>query len=143
MSSSTWSREIEVMQAVRELERERPGEGGRDDVVERVQLDKGEVNDALRGLIEGGYVLGRDGGTMAERFDWWDLRLTAKGRQAIQQWPVDDPAAALIQLLEERLSQSDDPTEATKLQKVLDALREVGTGVVSSVLRDLLRGTGI
>ena len=80
---------------------------------------------------------------MAERFDWWDLRLTEKGRRAIQQWPSDDPGASLVQLLEERLEQSDDPSETTKLQRVLDTIRDVGTGVLSSVLRDLLRSAGI
>ncbi len=143
MAESTWSRDVRVMEVVRDLERDKPGEGQRDDIVGRLPFTKAEINDALRGLIEGGYVIGRDGGTMAERFDWWDLRLTEKGRRAIQQWPSDDPGAALVQLLEERLEQSEDPSETTKLQRVLDTIRDVGTGVLSSVLRDLLRGAGI
>ena len=114
--------------------------GSRDQVAAATGLDRADVNDAIIGLIGGGYVTGNDAGTMAERWDWIDLRLTGDGRRAVGQWPSTDPGETLVRLLEERIATTADPDERSRLTKVLDALTDVGTGVISGVLSDLIRG---
>lgn len=140
MAESTWDRDVRVMEVVRELERDHPPGGTRDQVAERADLDRNEANDALLGLIEGQHVRGRDDSTLAERFDWYDLRLTERGRRIVGQWPSEDPSDALMALLEERLAATDDPEEATRLRRLLDTMTDVGAGVLRDTLTALIRG---
>lgn len=140
MAESTWERDVQVMEAVRQLEREQPPGGTRDQVAELTGLDRADANDALLGLIEGDHVSGLDTGTLGEQFDWMSLRLTNRGRRVVGQWPSDDPADALVRLLEERLAQTENPEEASKLRRVLETVSEVGAGVLRDTLTALIRG---
>lgn len=140
MAQSTWTRDLRVLDAIRDLESQGSVAGSRDQVAAATGLDRADVNDAIIGLIGGGYVTGNDAGTMAERWDWMDLRLTGDGRRAVGQWPSADPGETLLRLLEERIATTADPDERSRLTKVLDALTDVGTGVISGVLSDLIRG---
>ena len=141
MADFTWSRDVQVMDAVRDLELELPGRGTRDHVVERTGYARDEVTDSLRNLIDGGYVTGRDWGAKDDPHNWYDLRLTAPGRRVVGQWPSTDPADALVKLLEERLAETDDEAEATKLRRVLETVTEVGAGVLRDTLTALIRAT--
>lgn len=141
MAEMTWSREEQIMEAIRAFEKDRPDERTRDKLVVDTGLPKEEVNDGLRSLLEAGYVDGRDTGSMDELYDWWDLRLRERGRRAVKQWPSEDPGEALVQLLEEHISRASDSAERSRLSQVLDNVREVGTGVLRGVLTDLIRGT--
>ena len=139
MAEDTWNREQRLMETIRAFETDRPDERTRDKLVAATGLPKDEVDDGVRALLEASYIDGRETGSMDELFDWWDLRLRERGRRAVKQWPSDDPGETLVQLLEERLSQASDPAERSRLSQVLDAVRDVGTGVLSGVLSDLVR----
>jgi hypothetical protein len=139
MVKSTWERDAQVMEAIRSFERDRPDERTGQRLSKLTDLDQGEIDEILVSLADADYVHARDEPSAAELHWWWDIRLRERGRRAVGQWPSEDPAQALIQLLEERVALTEDPVERSRLEKVLGTVRDVGTSVLSGVLRDLLR----
>ena len=83
MAESTWTtRDLQVMGAVRAIEQRRRSGATVDEVADEAGRGRDEVLDALRDLVDGGYVDGADAGDKMED-DWLSLRLTAAGRRAV------------------------------------------------------------
>jgi hypothetical protein len=112
MVESTWERDAQVMEAIRSFERDRPDERTGQRLSELTDLDQGEIDEILVSLADADYVHARDEPSAAELHWWWDIRLRERGRRAIGQWPSEDPAQALIQLLEERIALTEGPCRA-------------------------------
>jgi hypothetical protein len=67
-------------------------------------------------------------------------RLGGKGRRAIGQWPAD-PYAELVTVLKNRIDVETDAPRRGRLERLLDAIGEVGQGVATSVITDVVKRT--
>jgi len=112
-----------------------------DDVMAQLPggTDRDEVNKILEHLRRTGYIEADmvGGGT------WTVIQLLEPALQQVAGWPGaadDQTAERLIQLVTERMEQTTDPEEKTKLRKLRDGLVDVGKGVMTGVLTDLARG---
>jgi hypothetical protein len=69
--------------------------------------------------------------------------LTEKGLQQVANWPSGAPEDVLVRLLaalEERIRETDDPEERTKLESVRDSIKGMGRDVMTQVLSKVLSG---
>jgi hypothetical protein len=70
-------------------------------------------------------------------------RLTGKGLQQVAGWPTgasDDLVLRLLTVLEERIRETTDPNERSRLQRLRDGIIDVGENVVAQVLAKVLTG---
>jgi hypothetical protein len=132
MAAPTWhDRELPLLEALAELEREHGV--GLDQLVERTGLPREQAAIAVEALIEDGYVAGSAAHDMGGK-DWLSLRLLGDGRRAVRQWPSEDTSAqALVDVLEQRLAETDDPEERSRLERMRDAAKGLGGAVLREV----------
>ena len=110
--------------------------------------EDGEILVTLSALMEDGYVtgggvfwpLGRGKPVITDDV----LRLTPKGRRAVGQWPLEQPAEAFLQNLEKVLNTMPEGEARSKVQTLLAATRGVGTDVLAGVISNFLKSvTGL
>lgn len=139
MADRTWeAREQPILEAVGAAEES----GARIYLSSQLGADIGltETTTAIgfRSLEEDGFLTAGpkrlSGGVMV------NPRLLGKGRRAVGQWPAD-PFDELVAALRDQIAREDDPETRTRLQHLLDVVGEVGQGVVTSVLTDVLKRT--
>ncbi len=139
------SRDLPVLvEAARQLDSGQTHvDGGR--VARALDLDSAQVNAALDALIPT-YLQGRTHRAgNGEIYMVLINRLTDRGRRAVGLWPDEDnDADALIQLLEQAASQTDDEEDQSALRRAGRALRGVPAAVLADVTAALIRQqTGI
>jgi hypothetical protein len=96
-------------------------------------FDQRRVARSVGRLVDGRYLDASDA-CSSDSDEWLAIRLAEKGRRFVGMWPSDDAARALLELLDERIAQEDDPDERTRLQGLREAAKNVGQGVLSGVL---------
>jgi hypothetical protein len=130
----TWhERELPALEALAALEETRENGSSLDEVAELAGLPRARAVIAVEALIDSGHVAGHPAHDMAGK-DWLALRLLAPGRRAVRQWPSDDLTAdALVDVLEQRIAQEDDPDERGRLERMRDAARNLGGAALREV----------
>jgi hypothetical protein len=139
MADRTWeTREQPILEAVAKAEES----GVRVYLSSQIGADIGLTETAtsigFRGLEEDHYLTAGPkrftGGVMM------NPRLLGKGRRAVGQWPAD-PYDELVTALRDRIAHEDDPEARGRLQRLLEALGDVGQKVATSVLTDYVKRT--
>jgi len=98
-------------------------------------LTESEVALGLRALHDAGYLTGIDTTTMdGPSFYLMAVRLLERGRRSVGQWPSDDPAQLLIQVIEARIAAASTDDERSKLSELRDTVLGVGRDVLVSLL---------
>jgi len=104
-------------------------------------VSEGVTHAALEELRRTDYIEGRVGfGNPPVMFF---IKLTEKGRQEVAGWPVApgaDFGAKLLDELERRIADAGNEEERTRLQRLRDAVADVGKSVITSILTDMARG---
>lgn len=147
MAQSTWDgRDLTILEAVRQAEVDRTHLPFADApdlswLAERIEsLNDAEVAAGVRDLAEANppYLKGSSA-TTHEGFDMLSIRLSERGRRAVEQWPSGDEADLLLQILREHVDSTNDPDERSRIRQATDVLssmtREVLTGVLTSWAR--------
>ena len=136
MVESTWeARELRILEAVATGEEERRDQLTNDDVAELTGLEPEEVERGLLALIDATppYIDGAHAAAGGELCYLIGIRLLERGRREVRQWPPDS-ATAFIEELKQRMENSSDPVERSRLQKLLDAALSVSREVLGEVL---------
>lgn len=117
-------RELPLLEALAVLEREH----GIDFLTlsEYSRLARDQVVIGVEALIEDGYVTVSPSHDFGGK-DWVSLRLLGPGRRAVRQWPAEENTGqALVDVLEQRLEETDDPEEQSRLERMRDAVKGLG-----------------
>ena len=97
----------------------------------------------MRNLYEANYITGMDVSTMGDGFDLIEIRLLERGLRATGMWP-SDPYEEFISVLSEAIAREPDADKRSRLQHVMDAVADVGKGVASGVITEIVkRAAGI
>ncbi len=141
MATRTWEeRELPLMEVIRKDEEEGPTYGlSSDEVGRRAGLDPRTAQATLKELHRAGYIRGNDVSNHSTGWGLIGVMLEEKGRIAVRQWPSDDAYEELIRVLDERLARTEDEGERSRLQRLRDALTEVGRNVVANMIYDVGR----
>jgi hypothetical protein len=67
------------------------------------------------------------------------LRLMERGRRAVGQWPSEDVFEAFLELLKNRIEETDNDVEKGRLRRALESMTAIGRQVGTAVLTDLAR----
>jgi hypothetical protein len=123
-------REQLILDALRAAEDERGEDLERvNTVVELTGLSRVQAVLGVRALWEAGYVDAVDAGGASATDgdnDFLAIRLLERGRRATGQWPADNAADALLDLLREHVDNAATDEERTRWQRVLDAAKGLG-----------------
>lgn len=138
MARATWDvREQPILEAIADVEETQGDNVERiDALVELTGLDRLVVLLGLRALLDAGYVAAIDAGARYrtdEDDDFLDIHLQERGRRAVGQWPSEDSADALLELLSARVSAASTDDERTRWERLLDAAK----GLSGKALQDL------
>jgi hypothetical protein len=106
------------------------------DMANQIGIDLDDVKLGLRGLADAGYIRFEE---IAANRILIEPALLERGRREIGQWPADASYAAFIAALENQIAEASGP-ERTRLDKLLDVAVDVGSTVISKVLRDVVAG---
>jgi hypothetical protein len=111
------------------------------DIAQEAALDPEAVLVELSRLVNAGYVDGevQIAGGGAENAHLLNPVLSERGARAVGLWPSDDPYEALMALIEKQLAEEADTETKTKLQKLREALSEIGKGTASGLLVALIQ----
>src|SRR5690606_33096093 len=108
-------------------------------LAERLGWERTTVAESLRALEEDGYVTGNaavaHGGQVVR---YGGPRTAPKGRRTVGSWPSEDPLAGLVTVLAQMIAEAVDSTQRTRLERLRDTARELGSGTVASLLATLL-----
>jgi len=138
-----YSRALPIMEVVTGYEDE-----GRDivtvgEIAEATGLQSQAVLTELNRLVSEGFVAER----VEENFggdpgaaDLYNPSLREKGARAINAWPPDNAYDALVTVLNRELSEETNEVRRTKLQKIRDAVVDVGKEVITRVLTEVAKG---
>ena len=132
MAHPTWDqREQLILEAIADLEPTHP-QLNNDDLATATGLDRGAVDRGLLALVEAGYVTGTN--AAAEELCYLlGARLLERGLRAVGQWPAEDSAEALLELLRARVDTAATEDERTRWERVLNAAK----GVSGKALQEL------
>ena len=94
----------------------------------------------LTRLFAAGYIAGRfesEGQAGAS----WMIRptLTAKGARAARKWPTDEPAEALLTIIDRRLQEASTPEERGFWQKIKDGFAGVPGNITASLAVEVVK----
>jgi len=137
---SVWeSREVPLLEAIAKSE-SGPGDNTTESIAELAGLPPRDASLGLRALFEADFITGIDVTTMAGLpFQLIGIRLHERGRRATGQWPAEEPARVLVEILNARISSAKDEAERTRLEAARDALLDIGKDVLTSVLSSFAR----
>lgn len=139
---STWeTRDLPVLEAIVLLSDERVGPFGVESVVPTAPLSEPEVQATLRALSGEHPPLLENCTTMAGG----SIRLvgsaTGEARRRVGAWPTpENLATRMLAALEEAAQSAPTAEERTRLQRVLEAVRDVGTQTVAAILAGVVTG---
>lgn len=138
MPTSTWeTREFPILEAVAELE-EVERQLSNEHVAGRTGLSGHEVQLGLRALYESGYITGID--AAAEELCYLiGIRLLERGRRAVGVWPPDDAFAVMLDVVDERLSETTDEETRTRLQRFREDLYGMGKVAAGGLITEVLK----
>lgn len=109
-------------------------------LVDAIGTEADRVDRAVELLIEDDYVSGIDVTSVGDsRQQFIGIKLRPKGVRAIGRWPSADPFESLVGVLEQRIREVDDPKEKERLQGLLTSLKDVGKGVATAILTELIK----
>jgi hypothetical protein len=126
VAERTWeARELQLLEAIAESEREHDENVGNAALAERTGLPDEEVEWGLKALHEADppFITGIEAGGLSELLG---IRLRERGRRVVGQWPTENAAEALIALIREREEDESDPVEKTRLARFAEAVGNVG-----------------
>lgn len=137
MADSTWeTEELWLLEAIRNMEVVEPGRPPYlQEAVAGTGLDMVRAYRAVVSLVQDEYL-------RAEHIDpssAYGITLTPRGRRAIGQWPSGDAYSDLMLLLEQRIAITSDPVDRDRLQRLQDAIGDVGKSVTGAVLAALIQ----
>jgi hypothetical protein len=139
MAASTWeTRERPILEAVASAEAA-AGEAitNLDELAAATGLDRQVVLLGTRALREAAFLdaiaAGADFGAEAHD-DFLEIRLLERGRRATQQWPAEDSAAALLELLEQRIAGATDEEEKSRWERLYGAAKSLGGAALKELM---------
>lgn len=109
-------------------------------LAELTGLDQADALRGLEALHQAGYIDGIDASTMQDRFALLDIRPLERARRATGDWPAENAYDQLIELLERRIAETDDPDQRTKLIKLRDGVLAAGRDLITSVMAAVISG---
>ena len=107
-------------------------------------LDTATVHASLLALSGEGLIDGRYS-DLPNRAQWWDLRVTARGLQLLDEWPDIDRAiiaVGLDELLEAAAAHEDDPDARRELTEGAAAVGRLGGEVVKGAWTSVAQAAG-
>jgi DNA-binding HxlR family transcriptional regulator len=138
-NSDSWSRiGRPVLEALLNAERRDEDLYARDlrDVVPDVS--ERQFHNTLTNLLDAGFIAGTPYHEGGQRYpEYLDLRLLGPGRQELRDWPCRDPFETLILALDVAIAGADEE-ERTRLEKFKASALEVGQGVLTGLLTNLV-----
>jgi DNA-binding IclR family transcriptional regulator len=122
MARATWDdREQPILEAIADLEPTHP-QLNNDDLAAATGIDRESLDRALLALVEADYITGTN--AAAEELCYLiGARLLERGRRAVGQWPAEDSAEALLELVSARVTSAASVEERNRWEKFLDAAR--------------------
>lgn len=138
--SPTWeSRERPLLAAVARAE-ETGARADTQSLAHDTGLTTRDASIGLRALSEAEYVTGIDAtGLDGPPFELLNVRLLERGRRAVGQWPADDLREVFVAILDDRIANSSDPEERSRLERLRDGAVSVGREVLISLLSSFAR----
>ena len=133
MADSTWeARELPILEAVARAEAKGRFVANNNELAETTGLERDTVDLGLFALRDARYLTGVD--AAAEELCYLlEIRLLERGRRAIRQWPSEDAADTLLELLSARVAAASTEEDRSRWQRLLDAAKGLG----GAALREL------
>jgi hypothetical protein len=114
-----------------------------EDIEKATGMTHQEVQTGVWNLYEAAYITGMDVSSMGDGFDLIEIRLLERGLRATGMWP-SDPYDEFVRVLHEAIANEPDAEKKSRLERVLDAVTEVGKGVATGVITEIVkRAAGI
>jgi len=136
VAEDTWSwREKPILEALASKE-DSGGPTMSWELATSVDLTEDDFKRGLRALYESGFIAGDS--LVAEDFILGGVRLTERGRRAVGQWPSQDLASELVQLLGRMVDSEPDSDQKGRLKRLQTAVTGVGTDLLAKVISELL-----
>jgi hypothetical protein len=139
MATRTWERrELPLLEVIAEADAAGRSRLASDEVARASGLPSSAAEAGLRALLGAEMI----SGIVAASHDGWallNIRLEEAGRRAVGQWPSANVYEELLRVIDARIAYARDEDERSRLERLRDAVRDVGTGVISAALYDLLR----
>ena len=139
MATPTWeTHELPILEAI--AERAASIGGPRwEELVELVGLPADQVQLALRRLYENDYIDGIDVTSMGDAgFELLDIKLLEPALRIVGIWPRE-PYEEFLRALERRIGDETDPERRSRLERLRDALIQMGESVATSVLTEVVK----
>jgi hypothetical protein len=139
MVKDTWeSRELPLLEAIAQADAEGHEYPESGSLAEKTGLPYVQVQAGLKALLQADMIAGAKINTPS---GWGlvNISLRERGRIASGAWPSGDVYAELLRVLDDRIAGTKDSEQRNALQRLRGAVVDVGTGVVSAAVYDLLR----
>lgn len=140
MARLPWhEREQLLLEAIRDLEDDSEGRLENLHLPEPTGLDPRDVSLGLRALQDGEFITGMEAGTYEDTPGGaylFGIRLAPAGRVKVRQWPGEDAAAALLEVLDVAIERTEDPEQRSALEQT----RRGARGLAGRVLNEIAIG---
>ncbi len=137
MARLAWhEREQLLLEAIRDLEDEHPGNLHNQHLTEPTGLTADDVALGLQALLDGKLIAGTDASdydSLPGGAHLHGIRLAPAGRVKVRQWPGEDAAAALLEALDDAIDRTDDPEQRTALEQTRRGLGAVAKKVLTEI----------
>ncbi len=137
MARLTWhQREQLLLEAIRDLEDELLGQLQNMHLTEHTGLGATDVALGLQALLDGDFIAGGDISSAEDppgSAQLLGIRLRPAGRVHVRQWPGDDAAAALLEVLDDAIERTDDPEQRGALEQTRRGLKGLAGKVLTEV----------
>ena len=114
------------------------------DIAEGTGLDPVQVATEVERLSSADYLAGSIRKLMSgdDPSPWFleNSSLGERGLRVVGAWPSDDPYEALMDLLEQHIEATSDPTTKSKLSALRGSVSEVGKATIAGLLVELAKG---
>ncbi len=140
MTDATWDRrELPLLRAIANHDEDKSPPTSDALAAELPELSPRAIEVALDALVDDGHLtatpLNHEG-----RVAFINIRLTGHGRRAVGQWPSGEAYDAFIARLDSRLDATSDADERSRLERLRNAVLDVGRDVLGIVIADVIRG---
>ena len=140
MAQSTWDLALRILEYIGVVEDDEHHGGilSVEDLVEALDEPPKAVENELRRLHAGGYILGKLDGGMAE-YDTFVAGpgLSDLGARMIGKWPPNDPYEVLLQLLDERIQGASSCDERSRWERIREGLIDIGKSGAGGLVVEL------
>jgi len=139
MAESTWdTREMPILEAVADAEAA-GADATNDTIAEATGLEDREIQRGLLALYEAQYLTGIE--AAAEELCYLiNIRLLERGRREVRQWPAENAVDRFVEALSERIEETTDPEERSRLEKLREGALSIGRDVLVAVLTKVATG---